>query len=524
MNQQSAPLAGGEDQELFCDSPELIQAQEEASHQEIERIRRIAGCTPEPEMSNFRDYDQSQTYFVPIRLSTFLESDHPARVVDLIIERLDLSRLYEGYSGEGKPAFHPKMMLKVLFYGYYKDVMSSRKLWDAVEQRADFIFLAAGQVPNFRTINSFRLRHLKILPGLFAQIVMLCRELGMVGFEHLAIDGQKIQANASYRKSKNLGQLEKEYVKVRAGLAKLLAKEVTEDFPQEVKEKRLGRLEEKAEGLEELREKLKALEDGKARLNMTDEDAPVMRHKDGTSVPSYNHQSASDGLLGVVCAVQTTQENDQPKDLLPLVDQAKENTGGEHATVIADCGFSSYEVMQTVEEQRTEEFYVPDRLFETSKSEEEGTAGYSQDRFQRGEDGGIRCPQGHEMKHTRTENFEDGHHVDVWEGTACGQCAQRGKCTKQAKRRISVDSREGFRTQMREKLLSEKGREIYMKRQGIAEPVHGDDQKNRGWRQHHLRRLYKAAGEFMLIRIAANLRKIVKYRSQEFLELALAAG
>jgi transposase len=343
----------------------------------------------------------------------------------------------------------------------------------------------------------------------------------MVGFEHLAIDGQKIQANASYRKSKSLEQLEKEYAKVRAGLAKLLEKEVTEDFPQEVKEKRLGRLEEKADGLEELREKLKALEDRKARLNMTDEDALMMRHKDGTSVPSYNHQSASDGLCGVVCAVQTTQENDRPKDLLPLVDQVKANTGGEHATVIADCGFNSYEVMQTIEEQRTEEFYVPDRLFETSKTEEEGKGEYSLDRFERDEDGGIRCPQGHEMKQTRRETFEDGHHVDIWEGTACEQCAHRDKCTRQAKRRISVDSREKFRIRMREKLLSDKGREIYMKRQGIAEPVHGDDQKNRGWRQHHLRHMAKAAGEFVLIRIATNLRKIVKYRSQEFLALAL---
>jgi len=523
VNQQPEVQPNATNPELFSITPEQLLVQAEAIKKEMQRVQVGEGC-PEHEKHNFRDYDQSQTYFVPIRLSTFLESDHPARVIDRITERLDLSRLYEDYSEEGTPAFHPKLMLKVLFYGYYKDVMSCRKLWDAVEQRADFIFLAAGQVPNFRTINSFRLRHLQILPGLFSQIVMLCTELGMVGFEHLAIDGQKIQANASYRKSKNLEQLEKEYAKVRAGMEKLLEKEVTEDFPQELKEKRLGRLEEKAEDLEELKKALEGLEDKKARLNMTDPDAPVMRHKDGTSVPSYTHQSATDGLLGVVCAVQTTQENDQPKDLLPLVDQAKENTGGEHATVIADCGFSSYEVMQTIEEQRAEEFYVPDRLFETSKTEEEGKEGYSLDRFERDEDGGIRCPQGHEMTHTRTEHFEDGHHVDIWEGTACAQCAQRDKCTKQTKRRISVDSREGFRTQMREKLLSDKGREIYMKRQGISEPVHGDDQKNRGWRQHHLRRLYKAAGEFMLIRIAANLRKIVKYRSQEFLELAWADG
>ena len=72
---------------------------------------------------------------------------------------------------------------------------------------------------------------------------------------------------------------------------------------------------------------------------------------------------------------------------------------------------------------------------------------------------------------------------------------------------------------MREKLSSEEGREIYMKRQGLAEPLHGDDQKNKGWRQHHLRGFAKVAGEFLLIRIATNLGKIVRYRSPEILAM-----
>jgi len=523
VNQQPNAHLNANNREPFSITSGMPHAQEEALKKKTELVERLGVCpAPETEEYNFRAYDQSQILSVQIRLSTFLEEDHPARVVDRVVERLDLKRLYEGYSDEGSPPYHPKMMLKVLFYGYYKGVMSCRKLWDAVEQRADFIFLAAGQIPNYRTINSFRLRHLGILPGLFAQIVMLCRTLGMVGFEHLAIDGQKIQANANYRKSKNLKQLEKEYEKVRQGMKKLLEKEVNQEFSQGLKEKRLERLGKKAETLEELKKDLEALEDKEARLNMTDKEAPVMRQKDGRSVPSYNHQTASDELYGVACAIQSTQENDRPKDLLPLVDQAKANTGGEHKAVSGDCGFCSYEVLQTMEEKRGEEFYVPDRGFEASKEEENGKGKYSQDRFEREEDGGIRCPQGHEMKHIRTETFEDGHQVDVWEGTGCEGCAQREKCTKASKRRISVDSREEYRDRMREKLLSEKGREIYMKRQGIAEPVHGDDQKNRGWRQHHLRGLLKAAGEFALIRIATNLRKIVQYRSHEMLGLAMA--
>jgi len=80
---------------------------------------------------------------------------------------------------------------------------------------------------------------------------------------------------------------------------------------------------------------------------------------------------------------------------------------------------------------------------------------------------------------------------------------------------------ENYRTIMREKLSGDEGREIYMKRQGLVEPLHGDDQKNKGWRQHHLMGFAKAAGEFLLIRIATNLGKNVRYRSSEVLAMAL---
>ena len=176
-------------------------------------------------------------------------------MIDIIVEKMDLSNLYERYSDEGNPPYHPKMMLKVLFYAYYRGVMSCRQIWDALAFRSDFIFLSAGQVPNFRTVNSFRLRHLDLLPEQFTLILFLCVELDMVDFQYLAIDGKKIQANASFRKSKHL--------------------------------KGLKRLEQKAEKLGEFAEKFKELKDEEKRINMSDEDAPVIRHKDGSENAEY---------------------------------------------------------------------------------------------------------------------------------------------------------------------------------------------------------------------------------------------
>jgi len=519
QDEQIRPAAN-QQEELIGITEELKAAQEEALAEEL-RWRQMMEASREEEKNNFRDYDQSQVHFVPVKLNTFLEAEHPARVIDLVVERLDLSRLYACYSEEGNPPYHPRMMVKVLFYAYYKGLMSCRQVWDALQFRADFIFLSAGQVPNFRTVNSFRLRHLEQLPVLFVQIVFLCVRLGMVGFEHLSVDGQKIQANASFRRSKNLKGLRKEYGKVQQAMQKLLEKPVDEQsFTAEVQKRRLERLQTKARQLEGFAKKLEALGDEERRLNMSDEDAPVMKHKNRRIVPSYNHQSAVDVKYGVVCAVQSTQNGDQPKDLLPLVDTAKETTGGEHEKVLADSGFCDYQTLQKVEEERHEEFYLPDQRFEASKDPDHEPAKYPPDRFQRDEDGGLRCPEGHPMKHQTTLSYEDGHQVHIYEGTACEGCPSHDRCTRGKKRTVHVDSRECFRDTMRAKLSSDAGREAYMKRQGASEPVHGDDQKNKGWTQHHLRGLAKARGEFLLIRIATNLAKIIRYRSPEILALA----
>ena len=507
--------------ELFEITEEMRGAMEEARRKNIHQSPPVVEPGIDDERNNFRPYDQNQDFFVPVSKKAFLEEKHPASIIDLVVESLDLTTLYDRYSHEGNPAFHPKMMLKVLFYAYYAGIMSSRTIWDCVINRADFLYLAAGQVPNFRTINTFRLRHIEQLGGVFSQIVMLCKRLGMIGFEHLAIDGQKIHANANFKKSKNLKGLKEEYEKVKAGIEKLLSKEVNEYFPEDSKEKRVEGLSKKLERLAGFQKELEALGDEEKRINMTDSDAPVMRHKDGTSKPSYTHQSAADEKYGVVTAARTTQSSDNPDDLLEVVDLSNENTGGEHENVSADCGFCDYDILEKVEE-RSEEFYVPDRLFENSKQDASEKKKYGLEDFSKDAEGNYTCPAGNSMKYVGVVRNSQGDEMEKYSGIGCTDCPLKEKCTKGKQRFLYVDLRMEYREKMREKLSSDKGREIYMKRQGLVEPLHGDDQKNKGWRQHHLRGLAKATGEFLLIRIATNLAKIIKYRSDEFFMLVLS--
>ena len=509
------------DRELFEITEGMREAMERVWMEDIHRREAVVMPVIDSESDNFRPYDQNQDFFITVSKKTFLEEKHPASIIDLVVERLELRELYQQYSDEGKPSYHPKMMLKVLFYAYYVGIMSSRTIWDCVINRADFIYLAAGQVPNFRTINAFRLRHIERLGGLFTQIVMLCKQLGMIGFEQLAIDGQKIHANANFKKSKNLKGLKREYEKVKTGMEKLLLKEVGEYFPEEIKEKRVGHLRKKLETLEEFQKELEELGDEKKRINMSDRDAEVMKHKDGTSKPSYTHQSGTDGKYGVVTALQTTGGNDCPDDLLKVVDESIENSGSEHESVSADCGFCSYEILEKVEEQRNEEFYVPDPMFENSKKDATEKKRYGLEEFSKDAEGNYICPGGNTMRYVGVVTNSQGDEVERYMGTGCVECPLKEKCTPGKQRSLHIDMREGYRKKMRKKLSTDKGREIYMKRQGLVEPLHGDDQKNKGWRQHHLRGLEKARGEFILVRIATNLAKIIKYKPDEVFKLAL---
>ena len=409
---------------------ELIPIDEEMQKEMVEAYQSATEGFSEYEVDegdcpdNFRPYDQRQDFFVSVSKKAFFDADHPVAVIDSVVEKLDLKGVYEDYAKEGNPSYHPKMMLKVLFYAYYCGIMSCRTIWEQVVHRADFIYLAAGQVPNFRTINSFRLRHLERLPGLLTQIVYLCGSLGLIGFEHLAIDGQKIEANASFRRSKNLKQVKKEYEKTKQGIEKLLGKEISEAVPAEKKDTRKKRLEKQLKELESFQKELEQLEDEDARLNMTDRDAKVMRHKDGSSTPSYTHQSAVDDAYGVVTAVQTTDGNDRAEDLLPLVDQSKNNSGKSHKAVTADCGFCDYPILEEVERRREEDFYLPDRRYEKDKKKEQKKGRYGQKDFLELEEGGYCCPAGRQMEYKGicTVNEQQMHH---YIGIGCDCCVKK---------------------------------------------------------------------------------------------------
>lgn len=137
----------------------------------------------EPE--NVRPYCQNQSFLFPPNLRDMIVDDDLSIVVDDVVNSLDLSCIYKKVSSEGNLPYHPKMMLKVLFYAYASGIFSSRKIAKAVRENVTFIYLAAWQQPNFRTINNFRKNNLKELGDLFVQIVHICQKLKMIKLGHI---------------------------------------------------------------------------------------------------------------------------------------------------------------------------------------------------------------------------------------------------------------------------------------------------------------------------------------------------
>jgi transposase len=146
---------------------------------------------------NVRPYDQNQKLLLPHDLRDFLPPEHEVHMINDIIERFDLSCFYEAIPEVGNPSYHPRLMIKILFYGVVQGITSSRVVARKCCLDVAYMYLAAMQKPDFRTISKFRIRHLLRILSLFAQIVTICQDMGLVSMDHIAIDGTRLKANAS---------------------------------------------------------------------------------------------------------------------------------------------------------------------------------------------------------------------------------------------------------------------------------------------------------------------------------------
>ena len=460
----------------------------------------------------FRAFDPHQVLLLPPSLDDWLPEGHLARfVADLVDEALDLSPILADYTEKrGYPPYDPRLMVRLLIYGYTTGVRSSRAIERRCADDIAFRYLAADQAPDFRSISRFRRRHLDALAGLFTQSLHLAMRLGMVKMGRVALDGTKLEANASKHKAMSYGRLidkeervEAEIAAIEAQAATLLADaEATDtaedqtfgidgkdtDLPAELdrREKRLAKLQAaraqiEAEAADKARAHAKdkerrrqeragaddeqAVTDAgdkaaasarpkpKAQANFTDPNSRIMKNGKGAYTQAYNAQAVVEEEHQVITAADVTTNASDALNYTTMLDQSAANTGIHPKQALVDAGYCSETNLEAAQERQ------------------------------------LSCG---------TDTF-----------MATGRLAHDEQIPPAPRGRIPANAT--LKERMARKLRTKPGRTAYRRRKAIVEPVFGQIMTCHNGRQLLLRGEDGARGEWRLLAACHNLRKIFRH-------------
>ena len=442
----------------------------------------------------FIEYAPEQDLLLPPSLHDWLPEGHLSHFISDTVDAFDLSAWEADYAtetGSGAPPFPPRMMLKVLVYGYATGVFSSRKLQAKCVEDVAFRYLSGQLTPDFRSILKFRKRHLARFTDLFVQVVQLAQEAGLVKLGRIAIDGSKVKANASKHKAMSYSHMCAQIKKLEGEIKEILARAQTVD---EAEDAELGDYDGYSlpDALSHRQQRLKAIQAAKARLeararegaqaeqarreaeaeqraekgekpkryrnkpdvtpkakaqdNFTDPESRIVR--DGATkgfIQGYNGQIAVDDKAQIIVAADLNNHASDSKELIPMLEAVVENTRACPKETLADAGYKSEANFEALEDCETQAYIAC------------GREAY---------DPRIACPRGRPPKDaTRTERME-------------------------------------------RKLKTKKGRAKYRRRKHIVEPVFGWLKQILGFRQLSFRGEANARAEWQLVCLSLNLRRM----------------
>jgi transposase len=501
----------------------------------------------------FKDYNFNQNLLLPPSLEEMIPENHPVRVVNYVIDNLDLEPLLKRYKGGGTSSYHPRLMLKVLIYGYLSNHYSSRKIEQALQQNIHFMWLSGMSYPDHNTINRFRSERLKnVLKEVFSQVVLLLVDLGHVSIKEAYLDGTKIEANANrytfvWRKT-----AENQLNKIKAQLKELwdyaesVAKaEILEnepsDFeqidPQKVKET-IDQIDKALQGKnidpqikkkltkakKELPDRVKKYQDQKEKIgthrssmSKTDPDATFMRLKEehlfnGQLKPAYNVQFSTENQCIIWYTLHPLAGD---TTTLPVhLQEFTDTLGVIPEAIIADAGYGSEENYQYLKDKGIDA-YIKYNTFEKEKTQKwQQDLSRIENLYYNPEQDCYYCPMGQKMNLVDSEVIisDNGYEQfkKFYQAQNCNGCPMRGPCNKSpGNRRIGTSPKmQKHRAEARELLNSEQGLKYRSKRSVDVEPVFGMIKYNRNYRRFLLRGIEKVEIETGLLAIAHNLKKM----------------
>jgi transposase len=423
----------------------------------------------------FRSYVPEQDLLLPPSLREWLPENHLVYFVSDVVDQLDLSAIESVYVEEdrGQPPYHPRMMTKILVYGYCVGVFSSRRIQRRLVEDVAFRVLAAGNQPDFRTLSDFRKLHVTALEELFRQVLRITLETGTMKLGRVALDGSKVKAKASKHRAMSYGRMREAEKRLREEVRKLLsqaeaadAEEDTrygwgrrgDELPEELqrREARIQRIREARRALEARtceqaesagKKPEEAEPTPKTQYNFTDPESRIMKGPEGF-VQAYNTQIAVEPNFQLIVGQTVTPVANDKQQMTPLVEAIREQSGQKPEEVLADSGYCSEGNLKYLQKERIEGFVATEK-----------------------------------QKH----------------GERRVSC-KRGPLPKNASR---VE-------RMQRKLETKVGVAVYALRKTIVELVFGQIKQARGFRQFLLRGLAKVRGEWALICMTHNILKLHK--------------
>jgi transposase len=428
---------------------------------------------------SYRPYYPDADLLLPPSLREWMPEDHLAYFVSDVIDELNLSAMDDVYGSEkrGQPPYNPRMMTKLLVYAYCVGVFSSRRIERRLVEDIAFRALAADNQPNFRTISDFRKIHLRVLEGLFEQVLKIALEAGAMKVGRVALDGTKIKANASKHKAMSYDRMKDKERDLRAEVKEMMAQAEAADaeederygdkrgdeLPAELarRETRLKAIREAKRALEAKAREKAAAEGGdpkqakpkdKDQYNFTDPESRIMKGPDGF-IQGYNAQAAVEPTLQLIVGQTVTAASNDKEQLEPMVAVIEEQSGQRPEEILADSGYCSEKNLEVLEstgnpKQRIEGFIATERQKHGEYKEP--------------------CP--------------------------------RGPLPAGASR---VD-------RMRRKLKTKAGKAVYAARKTIVEPVFGQIKQARGFRQFLMRGIDKVQGEWAMVCLTHNILKLYR--------------
>ena len=469
----------------------------------------------------FRSYSQNQMFLLPPSLNDFIDERHPVHLINELVDKLDLSPLQQRYGGMGQPAYPPRMMLKVILYGYTVGLLSSRKWMQACEENLAFKFLAGMEQPSYRTFIEFLQRHREDLPGVFYETVKLAREMGLVHFANIALDGSKIKANTSKHKAMSYGRMMEEEKRLKEEISALLKKteetNVAEDqiygadndgyhLQKELalREGRLKKIEAAKAALEDREKKDHPDQaiDPKKQISFADTGARCFAKKSDGTAYVYNAQAAVDMESQIIVENHIEDTVSDAGAVQPALENMERGVGENPERLVADAAYGNSHTVEACAAHGVTPVCATSR--DEKVSSDVKTELQELNTFvHEAQANTFQCSHGNTFGF---DHWTDDGRYAIYRNCGNTICACGGAALTGGGRTLRV--RKSHLAQRKLQRIMESQRELYRRRKCTIEPVFGQIKSGMGFRQFLRRGLQNVGSEWNIVCAAFNLKKI----------------